>query len=97
MAELHRIRVGDVPLPELHYPDELFANIPGIIRIGGDYADIEAAGGASTPDGLVLHDVDILTTRETVVPGNQWEIVTDIVYTAYESIGPECFRPCKER
>ncbi len=96
MGSIQRIHVGDVPLPELEW-NEMYAGLPGVIRIGGHYADIEAAGEPTvTDDGLILHDVDILTCREYIVPGNQWEIVQEVVYAAYESIGPECFAPCKE-
>ena len=89
--------VGDVPLPKLEW-DERYRGLPGIINIGGDCGDVLAdAEPTVTDDGLVLHGVVLISSREGLVPGTYWETVQHIVYEAYESIGAECFRPGRDR
>lgn len=93
-----RYHVGDVRCPELEW-DERYSRRMGIIHIGGDLGDVEADLEPTVEDDMItLHNVDLVTSlRRNLCPASQYELAQEIIYTAYESIGTECFAPSKER
>jgi len=92
----HRYDLGDVRLPQLEL-DPRGENLPGHISIGGDNGDVQADGASMYDDGVVLHGTVLISSMPNLPPASQIELLQDVVYAAFESAGPDIFRPVKDR
>ena len=84
-------RLGKVRLPELTCSDGDTSRDPGEIRIGGDRGDVAATDALPYDDGVTLYNTTLFTGRMNLCPAAQVELVQEIVYASFESIGQETF------
>ena len=87
--------LGKVKLPQLTCP--IRDTSRGMVRIGGDGGDVTAADAVLYNDGVMLHWTKLHTTRTDLSPAAQVELVQEIVYASFESIGQETFRKQRRR
>ncbi len=91
-----RYPLGDIFLPQLSIPQN-FESLPGGITIGGDIGDVEASGVSNTHGGVMLHGVNLVTSRPDLPQAELESIVHSIVYPAFDSVGADIFRPSVRR
>jgi hypothetical protein len=87
--------IGNVFFPGLECRERYSTGNLGCILIGGDRGDVRAASAFMMPRGVVLEDVEFLTTLDLKEEEVEDE-VREVVQASYDSIQWEAFCQSKK-